>query len=440
MSLENIPGTSPTNGQSSTHDLFALTDEQILDIGDAVSQSNGTANVTPDVAPGFSPASATRDIATEDAALKGGATEEQAARVAHAHTPRESDAGAKASMPLEPPRWLADMMADPQAGGEARDLWNGAQQARQEAAAYREVFPKPEQAKAAAERARLLDEIDRSYFGAAASSPEQASAARTQLAQVMLREDPAAFREMVVAGVKALEEAGQAPAGKSIANAFGRDAKSSAPSPQRSLAPDRATSQPGETLAFRDQVPPEQIAAYSVFEKSVNDDLERSIGSAIERTIAQAVPNTATLKTSGQAGAQRVAPLPERLAGAVRQEVETALQGDRQLGEQVAQVLSARRFDAETRAQIVRLINDRAQQLVPGVAKRVINEWTQATLASHRARNGRTDATNSRRGLEPANGAPSTASSKISQPSSRSTTTNGRVDYNRLSDEQILDL
>ena len=59
-------------------------------------------------------------------------------------------------------------MDDPQSGGEAQDLWNGVQQARLEAAAYREVFAKPEdaralkelypggveQARAAAERAR----------------------------------------------------------------------------------------------------------------------------------------------------------------------------------------------------------------------------------------------------------------------------------------------
>src|SRR5216684_3951021 len=58
-------------------------------------------------------------------------------------------------------------------------------------------------------RGRLLEEIDRGYFGAAGNSPEQLSASRAQLAQRMLREDPAAFREMVVAGLRALQEAEQ---------------------------------------------------------------------------------------------------------------------------------------------------------------------------------------------------------------------------------------
>ena len=55
-----------------------------------------------------------------------------------------------------------------------------------------------------------------------------------------------------------------------------------------------------------------------------------------------------------------------RLAASIRQDIERSLQGDRQLGEQVAQVLSARRLDEATRYQVVRLIGERAQQLVPG--------------------------------------------------------------------------
>jgi hypothetical protein len=62
--------------------------------------------------------------------------------------------------------------------------------------------------------------------------------------------------------------------------------------------------------------------------------------------------------------------------GEGRGEGEAALKGDRQLGEQIVQILFARRFDNETRAQVVRLIGDRARQLVPSVAKRVINDWT----------------------------------------------------------------
>src|SRR5450631_3471642 len=97
-------------------------------------------------------------------------------------------------------------MSDPRNGAAARELWDGAQRAQQEVAAYREIFPQPEAARAVAERARVLDDIDRAYFAGTGQSAEDAGASRAQLAQRMLREDPVAFREMVFAGLRALEE------------------------------------------------------------------------------------------------------------------------------------------------------------------------------------------------------------------------------------------
>src|ERR1700724_2017973 len=137
---------------------------------------------------------------------------------------------------VEPPAWLTAQMQDPWGGEEAREFWDGVQQARSEAAAYRAAIASPEdaralkelypggmsEARAAADRARLLDEVDRAYFGAAGNSPEQMSVSRAQLAQRMLREDPAAFREMVVAGLKALHELEQGSAGGASANSLPR--------------------------------------------------------------------------------------------------------------------------------------------------------------------------------------------------------------------------
>jgi hypothetical protein len=140
------------------------------------------------------------------------------------------------------------------------------------------------------------------------------------------------------------------------------------------------------------------------------------------------------------------------LSAAIRQDVEAALKGDRQLSEQVAQILSGRRLDNETRAQVVRLIGERAQQLVPVAAKRVLNDWTQTTLAAHRARGDRSDVASSRREVAPASTESRGASLQAStftnsgrDPSQganrgapRSDTR--RVDYRKLSDQQILDL
>jgi len=143
----------------------------------------------------------------------------------------------------------------------------------------------------------------------------------------------------------------------------------------------------------------------------------------------------------------RVPALQARLSAVIRQDVETALKGDRQLGEQVAQILSSKRLDNETRAQVVRLIGERAQQLVPVAAKRVLNDWTQTTLAAHRGNSSRTDAASTRREMAPASGEsprdlgtnkPGTPSRATRTGASR--TQSGRVDYRKLSDEQILDL
>ena len=347
-------------------------------------------------------------------------------------------------------------MKDPWGGEEAREFWDGVQQARTEAAAYRAAFASPEdaralkelypggvtEARAAAERGRLLEEIDRAYFGTAGNSPEQASASRAQLAQRMLREDPAAFREMVAAGLQALQEAGQGSGGTNAAN-LPRLAQVFATS-RSTVGAQQAAPQPGNTSADN-----AHVEAYAAFERAANEDLERSVGGAIERTLIQALPSVDQHSSLGQAGAQRGAPLRERLAASVRADVEKALQGDRQLGEQVAQILSSRRFDNDARAQVVRLIADRAQQLVPGAAKRVLNEWTQTTLAAHHGRSQRADAGRARpdvaQGSLPAHPAGNDKTQGRRQDASRnpgqaSSTRSPSINYRKLSDEQILDL
>jgi hypothetical protein len=444
---------APANGQAALHDLFALTDEQILEI-------------EPEAAP---PAPVEQSLL---------AVPERRGDVAHtasetdpnhiAASPRaieNTQQSAQARVPVlqEPPAWLAAQMKDPWTGGEAKEFWNGIQQARQEAADYRATFASPEdaralkelypggvnEARAVAQRARTLDDIDRAFFGTVASSPEQTSAARAQLAAMMMREDPAAFREMVFAGLRALEQSGvqtgtgagarsnSVPAAAEGVAAQGHDgpksaaANRSAQTDQHMGAADNAT----------------HLAAYASFEKAANEDLERSVGTSIERTLQQALPNLGRDgKTSG-AVAQHAAPLQARLSAAIRQDVEAALKGDRQLGEQVAQILSSKRFDNETRAQVVRLIGDRAEQLVLVAAKRVLNDWTQTALAAHRGNATRTDSASTRREVTPASGEPPRdlgankrgAPSRATRPDA-SRTQSGRVDYRKLSDEQILDL
>src|SRR5579883_3333527 len=174
-------------------ELFFLSDEQILEIA-----PDGSTD-TPGAAPRPAEDTAARTVPAAEA------TPQSAGIRSIGNTPPSASAvQPEMAVPPEPPPVLAQMMADPESGAEARELWSGIQEARAEVAAYRACFASPEEARAlkelypggaaearaAAERARMLDEIDAAYFGGSGSSPEQASAARAAFAERLLRENP----------------------------------------------------------------------------------------------------------------------------------------------------------------------------------------------------------------------------------------------------------
>jgi hypothetical protein len=465
MNEHNTTAASRANGHSAPHEIFLLSDEQILEI-DPQPQDVEISAATQSAAPTQSPDAAEAPAGTRLASP--------------AADGANSSAGGTSPSPAspvsqEPPAWLAAQMKDAWNGHDARALWDRVQASENEAAAYREVFAKPEdaraiktlypggaaQAQATAERARLLDDIDRAYFGSQGSTPEQARASRAQLASMMLREDPAAFREMVFEGLRAIEAADGHSGTRSVADVLRGSANPAPPSgssPNGSPGGPRVASSGVNGTdasaggASSSPTAPEHLAAYSAFEKAANAELEKTVGGAIDRALHQALPNVgARFSASPGGGTHEAAPLQARLSQAIREDVERTLQGDRQLGEQVAQILAGRRFDEHTRAQVVRLINDRALQLVPSAAKRALADWTQATLDAHRSKTARSEAAASRREVTPATpvprevqpahryAAPQNTANRTarsdSQPASR-----GRVNYTRLSDEQILDL
>jgi hypothetical protein len=139
--------------------------------------------------------------------------------------------------------------------------------------------------------------------------------------------------------------------------------------------------------------------------------------------------------------------LQQRLGTAVRDEIDVALKSDAQLGEQIAKVLAGRRFDDGARAQVVRLIDARAQQLVPGAVRRVVGSWTQTTLGTRRGNsdgNSRADRVEKSvavaGGDRAARGSEKAANVRESGSRGKNSRSDGRVDYGKLSDEQILEL
>jgi hypothetical protein len=401
-------------------DVFALTDEQILGM-----EPEGTS----------SGADGARELNTEAGDKSGNSDRghgEERGDVAEGLTPEGASY-------MEPPSWLAREMKDPWVGEEAREFWEGVQRAEREAGEYRAAFGSAEEArelkeiypggvaeaKSTAERARTLAEIDAAYFGVAGKPAEELSAARGQLVEKLYAQDPAAFREMVAAGVKILE-------GRGAGNAAAQSQAGDSVQPAR----DSFTARGGQ----EDKAP--VIAAYREFERNTNAELEKSVGLVIGRTLEEALPNLKMIHGSAgdRTGAQHVVPLRERLGASVREEVEAALRSDAQLGEQVARILSGQRFDETARAQVVRLIDARAQQLVPGAVRRVVSGWTQATLGT-RERSEKVSVGN----LEKSVGSVGAGVKSKRVDGSRgadgnSRGRNSRVDYRKVSDEQILEM
>src|SRR5271155_3600805 len=280
--------TGTSNGAAAAQDLFALTDEQILQIEPDAQDIEVFGGERSDSADPLREDLALLTSVSEDgrAGVNGGAQSHQTsddglrdvATTTNAAAQTSPAAGAVTNASGEVPQWLAERMNDPQHGAAARWLWQGVQSARQEASAFREVFGKPEDARAAADRARKLDEIDRAYFGAVGSAPEQLSASRAQLAAQMLREDPVAFREMVFAGLRALENTGHA-GNEPVAPPFraassGASAAVSQTAPNPHAAGQQHHQQELQRRQETQQAQDARLLAYAAFERAANEELE----------------------------------------------------------------------------------------------------------------------------------------------------------------------
>jgi hypothetical protein len=452
MTYLNASEHAPATGAE--RDVFALTDEQILGMGEdgqEVESNPSSENV----------AHASQDPSTTAATAAASARDDSVGRVA-------------ATVAKEPPPWLAREMKDPWVGEEARELWEGVQRAQQEAAAYREAFASPEdaralkeiypggvaEAKSAAERARELAEIDAVFFGAAGKPAEELRAGRTALVEKLYAQNPAAFQEMVEAGVRILGRvpSGQRPVTGEEGTALAQDA-TTLPGSLHSVAgaPDSGAQEKAGHSGRDDRsstitdVNARPVQLYREFERATNAELEKSVGGAIGRAMEAALPNLKYANAAGGEGpldsrGKQASSLQERLATAVREEVESALRSDASLGEQVARVLSGRRLDETARAQVVRLIDARAQQLVPGAVRRVVGSWTQATLGARKTDAGAGSAGRGgeeRRVEQAANSSQRTvsgdsAANRNAQTAAGRSLPRGRVDYRKMSDEQIL--
>src|SRR5260370_2169246 len=133
-----MTAATASDNETSAHDLFALSDEQILEIEPEAEVVGQQVSVTP--------AERTSLSANGDAGAA--AAPPVTGRQSPVTSQQAADQGARAqpglAVPLEPPAWLAAQMQDPWGGEAAREFSHGAQQARSDAAADRAALSRPD--------------------------------------------------------------------------------------------------------------------------------------------------------------------------------------------------------------------------------------------------------------------------------------------------------
>jgi hypothetical protein len=367
-----------------------MTDEQILDLD--LEQNSS------EVAPR---ASAAQDdlaildggrafLGAESAVTTSLGAESPTSRRLSAHDNTQTAAPDKpATTPQGEPAWLKQLEAQPAAAAEARQ-WR--------------------------EAAQNVAALDAAYFSGDAG-------ARSGLAARLYESDAAAFREMLAESARVL--ASRDPqALAELALQLGMSEAQATPAPAKSLAQAARFSE--TPTAAHNQIPGSSSGdtafpaeAYRAFESATNEDVARSTREAIDRTLG------ATLPDGVGEGARR------RIGDDIFRELHATLSADRELSRQVGEILRGWHFDGATRQQVVSLISSRARAAMPEVARRVVGEWTSSVLASDRGRAARVDAAASRRDITGGR-LPATVPVNALLPK--------KIDYSRMSDEQILDL
>jgi len=388
-----------------------MTDEQILDLDLETLQNGGGvgAQGTPAGAVGasgdfgdeweavetsFSPQGAVKTSLAAEAPLTGdfglGAVTSSQNQ---SSVPEKAGANAQGepfgNNPQGEPAWLKQLETQPSAAAEARQ-WR--------------------------EAAKDVAAMDAAYFSGDAG-------ARSGLAARLYQSDPAAFREMLAESARML--ASRDP--QALAELARQLGVSDAQAPgilTKSLGQAARSAEPG--VATQNQMSPDNrgtaafpAEAYRAFESATNEDVARSTREAIERTLGSTLP-----EGIGE-GARR------RIGDDIFQELHATLSADRELSRQVGDILRGWHFDGATKQQIVSLISSRARAAMPEVSRRVVAEWTSSVLASDRARAARVDAAASRRDI---------TGGRLPAAVPANALTPRRVDYSRMSDEQILDL
>ena len=327
----------------------------------------------------------------------------------------------------------------------------------EELRSFREAFPGgAREARQLREAARAVEQIDAAIYSGDAR-------ARSQLVAELARTNPAAFRQLFAEAARLLSEGqGMGPSADDRRGATHDERRDSSVGP---VAPDlpqndnlrRGAARPqndgsrgnspngpgsedpgysneqrgteesrgdrGQSTNHESQVTTHAFdaSAYAAFERGTNDAVARDVRSAISSTLERVLPEGIA------EGAAR------RIGDDIFSEIHRTLAADQALSAQIGEVLRGWQFGAVEQQRVASLLAARAKQALPGVARRVIGEWTSSVLGAVRSKAARQSAAASRIDI-------GTSASGSSTGASAGRGDSREIDYRSMSDEDILSL
>jgi hypothetical protein len=318
-------------------------------------------------------------------------------------SPAETDRSTASVTAEEPEDYRAIFDANP----DLRDAWHSAQAYREifrdieQARALQKIFPTPADAERATAQLAELDRLDSMFFS---NRPESLA----ELAAIVYRLNPDAFANLTRVMVGMTNNATAAPRHKELSSPGDRNLKTAEAGAQHAASDSAATPASPETL-------PARTAFFEDTNAATVEGVVQVIESQVDRLLPEGI----------SPGARN------RVVGEVYRELDATLRGNRALARQVREAFRSGALDTDHQRAIVGMVVGRARQALPGIAKKVIEEWTSSVLAASSARLAR-QRTAERR-VDIAGAGP--AASEVRRPLSPSD-----LDYAKLSDADILNL
>jgi hypothetical protein len=275
-----------------------------------------------------------------------------------------------------------------------------------DAEAYRKVFATPQEAQQATALLADLNRMDALFFS---RRPED----HTQLAHAIAELDPTAFASLAQAINAHLENgAARGPARNAAIDTVRLE------DPRQERYSRELSTQSADENAPRNAVTgltPQQDEFFHATNASAVEGVLEAIESQVERLLPEGVNKSAR----------------SRVVAEIYRELDGTLRSNRQLAQQLREAFRSGSLDADHQRAVVSLITGRARQALPGVAKRVLQEWTSTIVAANQDRRARQR----------------TAERRVDIAGSGGTGIDGRrsigprnIDYARMSDSDILNL